>query len=1181
MPHPQHLLLRLPRPLLLALTLALTGAHTASAQELGWTTGELILKLEGEMAEAVIQEIAAGVDPKQLSWSAELSDLAERHGLVSTRTALRDPLGWARRARARQPATTSSGNARTAALHHILVLKFDDDTDAEELLDACRRAQGVAWCQLNKSGWQPACTAMDTFLAQQWALQLSNVAPAWTRTDGGGVVVAVIDTGLALSHQGLLPNLSPSPTETWNGIDDDGNGLVDDVLGWDFLDDDAIPEDEEPGDENSHGTRASGIIAAACDGDGTVGAAPGARLLPIRAITQNDLSRNTDERLFRALVHAAETERIDVINNSWGGTSKYEDEPLQEEALRYAHARNKIIVNAAGNNGFPPPGPSSNGNEDTCHFFPSAWDYGMSISASTALDERAGYSDCGVKIDVAGPAGEAQSFFDPPFEPDRRVLTTSTEGDNGSVEDPPGGGSFYGDMNGTSAAAPHVSALAAMLRDLQPSWSFEEIRQVIRQSADDLGPPGHDIHFGYGRLNFGVATMVTTPPPTSNIVEPRNCSAITGRVPLEGEAASSTLPFREWVLFGGTVNRDSDCQDQSSARPESWIMLASGYDQGRIEGAPLASPALLGSFDSGLLPDGQAVLRLVSTATDPSGESRQSEDRALVVVDNVRIDLKECQILRQDMIPIEGLVTGLCSEGVRWDLEWSDVRDPTDADYQPALSGDECVNPAGLLGVWDATAVPEGRITLRLTASFGGGRVSSSDEVGVILDRRHMPGWPVPVPSLDSDETLKSPTLIDLDPGAANGTELIIGLNAFNAAGSRLPGWPELPTGELGRSNSAVVDLDGDGDLEVVGTGYLHAEESTGEDRWTPYVLARHHDGRLAWQVAFGDFANIGRRPIVSSVSAARRSAPGGPLLALTVSRLAETRLLVLNRAGALVHDLPVNGRGWNSVAVVLDDLLATSSYQFSPEREGHVVTYSATSGDVIDETSFASSKSEIWMEFDLAAANVDGDGKLEYLVSEHWMSTLGLFDESTPLPSAESSYRKTGIWGRLDDGDAVPEMIVADSNVVQVLNLDGSVRCRMTRRDEGVGGPVLAHGNDAVGGPILADVTGDGVADIVAASRWGGGNISDCLVTVLHGYDGSSSAGCDAVADGFPLFLEGHGLVWSTPAVGDLDGDGMADLAVAFNGQIYVWSLGVPWDPNAAQWPTFGHDARNTHSLD
>ena len=127
----------------------------------------------------------------------------------------------------------------------------------------------------------------DSFFGQQWGLGASpgvDVLPAWDRTRGAGQVIAVVDTGVDLTHPDLIGNLWLNPGENpGNGLDDDGNGKVDDVHGYDFVDDDA-----EPDDFHFHGTHVAGIAAAvAGNAEGAAGVAPEARLMAVRALDGN------------------------------------------------------------------------------------------------------------------------------------------------------------------------------------------------------------------------------------------------------------------------------------------------------------------------------------------------------------------------------------------------------------------------------------------------------------------------------------------------------------------------------------------------------------------------------------------------------------------------------------------------------------------------------------------------------------------------------------------------------------------------------------------------------------------------------------------------------------------------------------------------------------------------------
>src|SRR3989449_1172509 len=174
-----------------------------------------------------------------------------------------------------------------------------------------------------------------------WGLRKLRTEDAWSSTLGDGIVVAVVDTGLDPTHPDIAANVWTNPREIINGVDDDGNGYVDDVTGWDFA-----YGDNDITDRFGHGTHVSGTIAATGDnGLGIVGVAPHARVMAVKGL--DDGGSGSFDHLAAALVYAAQN-GADVISNSWGCPCPCPSVPVVEDAVRTDHALGAVVVFAAG-----------------------------------------------------------------------------------------------------------------------------------------------------------------------------------------------------------------------------------------------------------------------------------------------------------------------------------------------------------------------------------------------------------------------------------------------------------------------------------------------------------------------------------------------------------------------------------------------------------------------------------------------------------------------------------------------------------------------------------------------------------------------------------------------------------------------------------------------------------------
>jgi subtilisin family serine protease len=290
---------------------------------------------------------------------------------------------------------------------------------------------------------------------------------AWGYTTGQpAVVIAILDTGLMMGHEDLRGGVWTNSDEIpANGVDDDNNGFVDDINGWNFPD-----ANNHIYDDYGHGTHVAGIAAARINnGIGIAGMAGGATIMPVDVF---NYGIGTYEDLIQAIIYATDN-GARVINMSLGATSYSRGE---EAAVDYAWNHGVVVVAAAGNTG-----------RNTYHY-PAAHRNAIAVAATDATDKRAGFSTFGDFVDIAAPGVS--------------VLSTLMSGG-------------YGGMSGTSMATPHVAGLAALIFSLNPQLTNAQVRELIETNVDDLGAAGWDPYFGSGRINAGKSLAAATPPPLS------------------------------------------------------------------------------------------------------------------------------------------------------------------------------------------------------------------------------------------------------------------------------------------------------------------------------------------------------------------------------------------------------------------------------------------------------------------------------------------------------------------------------------------------------------------------------------------------------------------------------------------------------------------------------------------
>ncbi|HEX6652700.1 MAG TPA: S8 family serine peptidase, partial [Thermoleophilaceae bacterium] len=269
----------------------------------------------------------------------------------------RDHAGASARAAARRSVEASS--TRRLLLANTQVLRVPAGT-ARAASRELERLDSVVWAEPNLPVKAGAATGDDPYFDQLWGLENTgqtvqghaglpgvdvNALQAWDVTRGAGTVVAVVDSGVAADHPDIHDAIWTNTDEVPdNGEDDDGNGLVDDVHGWDFWD-----WDNEPDDYHSHGTHVAGTIAARANNKtGIAGVAPEAKVMPVRVLNDSAMGRTAD--VANGIAYAA-LNGADVINVSIGTAPEPDSPPSQAErdALDVAAARDAVVVVAAMN----------------------------------------------------------------------------------------------------------------------------------------------------------------------------------------------------------------------------------------------------------------------------------------------------------------------------------------------------------------------------------------------------------------------------------------------------------------------------------------------------------------------------------------------------------------------------------------------------------------------------------------------------------------------------------------------------------------------------------------------------------------------------------------------------------------------------------------------------------------
>ncbi len=342
-------------------------------------------------------------------------------------------------------------------LSFFRIAEVDPSIDVEALAAIISELDGVVWSATNNIP-EPTLIPNDPRYNQQWAPDRIHAPDGWDITLGShDVIVASIDTGTVLNHEDLIDaNWINAGEIPGNGIDDDNNGFIDDVNGWDF-----VRNNNQVNDVYGHGTQVAGIMSAGVNNAIGVAGMASTTVMHVKWWHTSGSDRTVAESATYAVDNGAR-----VLNMSLSGGG---DLPLTRVAMDYAEANNVLSVAAAGNHG-----------TQALHY-PAAYENVMAISGINISNLKPGFSGWGSHIDVAGPTEGI----------------TST-GPNGPTH-------YVNNFSGTSAASPHVAGVAGMVLSVNPALTAVEVRAIINDTAEDVGDPGFDLFFGNGRVHHGAA----------------------------------------------------------------------------------------------------------------------------------------------------------------------------------------------------------------------------------------------------------------------------------------------------------------------------------------------------------------------------------------------------------------------------------------------------------------------------------------------------------------------------------------------------------------------------------------------------------------------------------------------------------------------------------------------------
>jgi hypothetical protein len=912
-----------------------------------------------------------------------------------------------------------------------------------------------------------------------WGLFAINAPAAWDTSQGDGVVVAVIDTGVDYNHPDLAANIWTNANEVdGNFIDDDGNGFIDDVRGWNFM-----FNDNDPRDDNGHGTHVAGTIAAlGNNGVGVIGVAWHSQIMAIKGLDNNGFG--FDFTLAPAIIYAA-SNGADVINASWGGG---ESSQSIEEAIQFATGLGTVFVAAAGNS-----------SQDAINSFPANSPEAITVASHDPFGNFSFFSNFGSRIDVTAPGED--------------ILSLQADGTFAGPPVIPG----YIRMTGTSMAAPHVSGVAALILSGNPTYSTDLVRQIIRVSNTSVS---FDSRFGAGKLNAAAAVTIVNP------LQPKITGFQFGATPIDPITilGSAQGPgFASYLLeFGAGTQPFFFTPFFSSTTPASGV---------------------LGQLDPSNLSDGTYTVRL--TAFNTNGNAFVDTSQFTLVLCNIVSPIpgappRSATAYKPGLLlPITGtaIIGGFQNFVVEWAPNGTNAWQTTGI----TLSGNgtsPVVN--GQVATWDTSAAAQAGLThagfyqIRLTVN---GAISEQAFTSLYLEPDLLStAWPVffnlspyfinsgVVPALNPDGTLRlvmeSPnqgagpaaswvfnldgsfqkTLLNLfgsdhQPAAGNvdgqpGDEAIMPdfnvIRVFEPNNSFDLFTPGLDV-DLTRVPLLLEDLNNDFQLESVTVGsdfnhqvaYVFAWKPNGQQASGFPIQVQDNSSLNGWfnhtRVIAGDFDGDGAKDILvqegltSTSYVLRLFNHDGTAKPFNAPVLTGVPFAMV--AADLDHDgkletILVNYNGFSPTQATLHVFQPDGS-----ERSGWPVDISASNGN---GSSLAS----------ISVGDFRRDGHEEIVVAREpgiylFNSDGTLFSGAWPLPPHFPGYGPSVIGDV--DGDGFPEIV---TTLNDFSSPDGA-KLLAIRSDGTVAKSWLMPGSNGIGfvigspAPVLGDFNQDGTTDI------------------------------------------------------------------------------------------------------
>ena len=483
----------------------------------------------------------------------------------------------------------------------IQLLEINEGDDVNAVIKELKKDSNVLFAQpnykLSAAAAKSAPAPLDELFSQQWGLfnngqkvesstgtagQDISALAAWGLTKGSPVLVGVLDTGIDTNHEDLKDNIYVNTNEIKdNGIDDDGNGYIDDISGWDFANGDNSVFDDASLD--MHGTQVAGVIAAGENGTGIVGGAPKSALLPLKFI--NGTTGYTSDAI-EAIEYASRM-GVKIVNCSFSGSSS-------NPALKEAMAESGLLfVCAAGNEGR---------DLSKSPVYPAGFELSniLTVGAQNNKGQLAALSNYGINVDVAAPGID--------------ILTTQPQ-------------NKYGYISGTSFAAPYASAAAALLLSLLPDMTAAQLATRIKSTAAKSNETTGKV--AYGRVDANAALTDNQGSSTDIVKKPAADTRLPEDESVVAVCAATIAPeLLEQIHYGetgvnaATGNYSKTDIDMSVVAPGFTVNMSRTYNSKDDRATSTMGRGWTFGFEGSLKKDANYASNSVLIAKLPNGSAQ-------------------------------------------------------------------------------------------------------------------------------------------------------------------------------------------------------------------------------------------------------------------------------------------------------------------------------------------------------------------------------------------------------------------------------------------------------------------------------------------------------------------------------------------------------------------------------